>query len=178
MTIDETKAYLQRYREAGQQAARLEREIDRWKAQARRLTVSYGTAPPVTGDSVEAAAAHVDELTRELAAQVEALLALRQEIEASISAVEDARHRELLRRRYIDGQTWEQIAGAMHYSTRWVKRMHCSALQEAGKAEGAGAGACQAAMTRPHDEDQSQYTEEKRATASDTTRKRSSCFRT
>ncbi|MCD8087118.1 MAG: hypothetical protein LUE22_00820 [Oscillospiraceae bacterium] len=140
MTIDETKAYLQRYREAGRQAARLEQEIARWKAQSQRLTASYGTAPPGGGNgrSIEAAVTHVDELTRELSAQVEALLALRREVETAISAVEDARHRELLRCRYIDGQTWEQIAEAMAYDIRWIYKLHRSALQEVGVKLGHG----------------------------------------
>lgn len=72
----------------------------------------------------------IDELIRQLVAQLDELVTLRQEIGAVIDAVPDTRLRELLRLRYIDGLTFDGLAIAMgHYDLRWVYRLHRRALE-------------------------------------------------
>lgn len=57
-------------------------------------------------------------------------MAVLDEIEGKIAGIEDGRQREILRRRYIAGQKWEEIAKEMHLDDRWVLRLHGRALQK------------------------------------------------
>jgi DNA-directed RNA polymerase specialized sigma subunit len=51
---------------------------------------------------------------------------------AMINALSNPIHVRILRKRYIDGKTFEEIAVALHYTYRHVTRLHGSALQEFG----------------------------------------------
>lgn len=63
------------------------------------------------------------------------LLAVKQEIELLIEQVEDNTLQALLRDRYINFLSWEQIAENIHYeSARWVRTtVHNKALNAAEK---------------------------------------------
>lgn len=50
------------------------------------------------------------------------------EIDRSIAAVPDPVLREVLERRYLLYQRWEQIAEEMHRDLRWIYRLHGRAL--------------------------------------------------
>lgn len=50
------------------------------------------------------------------------------EIDRAIAAVPDAVLREVLERRYLFYQRWEQIAEEMHRDLRWIYRLHGRAL--------------------------------------------------
>lgn len=49
---------------------------------------------------------------------------------AMINSLANPIHVRILRKRYIDGKTFEEIAVAFHYTYRHVTRLHGSALQE------------------------------------------------
>ena len=49
---------------------------------------------------------------------------------AMINSLANPIHIRILRKRYIDGKTFEEIAVALHYTYRHVTRLHGSALQE------------------------------------------------
>ena len=49
-------------------------------------------------------------------------------IDKAIHSVEDETLREVLERRYLLYQKWEQIAQEMHRDLRWVYRLHGKAL--------------------------------------------------
>ena len=49
---------------------------------------------------------------------------LRLQIEQAVNALNEPRERELMRRRYIEGQRWEQVAFEMHYSIDHIWRLH------------------------------------------------------
>lgn len=59
------------------------------------------------------------------------LIRLREEAAARIDRVPDARGREILRRRYMERQKWEQIGGALCYDVRYCSRLHNIALASA-----------------------------------------------
>lgn len=52
------------------------------------------------------------------------------EIDKAIHSVENANQREVLERRYLLYQKWEQIADEMHYSLQNVFKLHGMALQK------------------------------------------------
>ena len=133
MTTTIIKAELNQAREA-ERAYRLAR--DKYIAYQQLLiggkSVSYddtGGTHEKNGNSVERAycclydyATDVDKLMREM-------IAARQRAEVLIASVPDAVQREVLTRRYIIGQTWEDIAESMNYSRRQITRLHGYALQ-------------------------------------------------
>jgi hypothetical protein len=50
------------------------------------------------------------------------------EIDRAIHSVEDDTMREVLERRYLLYQKWEQVADEMHKDIRWIYRLHGRAL--------------------------------------------------
>ena len=132
MTNQEKKEILQQYRLAEMEEQRLEHEIERWRSRAEKVTPGYSKAPAGGGDgrSMEHTLERLGELVVELTKQRDKLIRLRREIGAAIDTVPDARLRELLRLRYIEGLSFERIAVSMDYSWRQVIRLHGVALNE------------------------------------------------
>lgn len=58
----------------------------------------------------------------------DALLRFREEAAARIERLPDVRFREILKSRYLEGDTWEWIAGGLCYDVRHVQRLHKRAL--------------------------------------------------
>lgn len=87
-----------------------------------------------SGNSQEAALIRYIEFKDKVAEKCAELLKLQEQIEEIIDAVQEPTLAVLLRRRYIDGLTWEEVAEALGYSVRWtIKRLHPDALREAEK---------------------------------------------
>ena len=64
------------------------------------------------------------EAQEQLRTQCGQCAAVRAEVEAAIARVPGQRDQEILRRRYILGQKWEQIAVEMHYGYQYVCKCH------------------------------------------------------
>lgn len=130
MTSQKKKESLLKYREAIREAERLEDEMHRWRSRAENVTTALKMTPSggPGSRSLEDAVDHIDALAVQLGAAQRRAVDLRRHIEVSIAQVEDGRLRELLRRRYIDGDTWESIAVQMDYSYMHVCRLHGDAL--------------------------------------------------
>lgn len=64
-----------------------------------------------------------ERLQNKIGDRIDKSITLRNEIEDSISSLEPA-ERVLMRLRYIDGKSWEQIALEMHYSYRHTTKLH------------------------------------------------------
>ena len=71
----------------------------------------------------------IDEIQRDIEEKVAVLITLRDEINARINLLTDRDEQLVLRYRYIDNCTWEEIAGFINVSIRTVHRIHGSALQ-------------------------------------------------
>jgi DNA-directed RNA polymerase specialized sigma subunit len=56
-------------------------------------------------------------------------MAIRLEITTAIDELEDWRYRDILKYKYINGFTWEQVANAINYSYAQTTRLHGSALK-------------------------------------------------
>ena len=130
MTNQEKKKWLMQYRAAEREERRLSEELERWHSRAESTTARYGADTGGGGDGrgLEHAAEHIALLAAQLERQQVELVRLRRELGMAIDAVPDARHRELLRLRYIDGRTWEQIAEVMELSYQWICHLHGDAL--------------------------------------------------
>lgn len=71
---------------------------------------------------------HLEELQRQIKANLISLASVREEIRSCITAVEDMQLQAVLTRRYLAYETTEQIAEAMYYDVRTIQRKHKQAL--------------------------------------------------
>ncbi|HJB41109.1 MAG TPA: hypothetical protein H9945_01255 [Candidatus Gemmiger avicola] len=126
MTYAEKIRWLRRYGDARRQQRVLEKEIEALRSDAERVTPLLGALPGGAGEGgrVPRAVEAILEAQEQLRAQCDQCAAVRAEVEAAIARVPGQRDQEILRRRYILGQKWEQIAVEMVIDLRWIYRMH------------------------------------------------------
>ena len=117
------KEYLAQY-------GRLNREIDRLLEEKARVTPTLSQEPKGGGggDRIQLAVEKIAEVEDKINAQIDRLVDLRREIEEKLSALPDGKQKEVLHRRYILGQKWEEIAVQMGLDYRWILRIHGKAL--------------------------------------------------
>lgn len=130
MTSQEKKEFLSRYLEILAEEKDIREEIAYWESKAQKVTASWSAVPSggKGSDKVQTGAIKVAELRESLIDKINQLAAVRIEIERAISTVQDDTQRRLLRRKYINGLTLEQIAVEMHYSYVHTCRIHGYAL--------------------------------------------------
>lgn len=133
MTTTEIKAELNRARIA-ERAYRLAR--DKVNAYEQLLTcgksVRYendGGTHERKGNPVENAYCRLADYDDEADRLFREFIAARERTEELIASVPDSVQREVLTRRYIIGQQWEDIAESMSYSRRRVTQLHGIALK-------------------------------------------------
>lgn len=123
--------YLKRYINLDREIERKLEEVARLRSKLTRVTEVF-TAEPRGGGSIygktEEILAKIVDLEKEIDADVDRLIEVRDSIKSIIEAVEDDRERLLLQYRYLDGRTFEEIAVQMHYSWRQIHRLHSQAL--------------------------------------------------
>ena len=130
MTNQDKKQWLGRYLSLKREIVALDRERERIMSLGTKITPTYSDMPH-GGSGEDKIQSAVDKLTG-IAEQMDSKAAdMRQslvEIEVAIENVPQENLRELLRRRYICGERFEEIAVHMHYNYRWVRRLHENAL--------------------------------------------------
>ena len=133
MTTAEIKAKLMRTRMA-ERDYRLARD----KANAYRQLIACGKAVRYgsdgstherKGNPVENAYCCLADYSAEEERLLQELISVRHRAEKLIASVPDQAQREVLTRRYIIGQRWEDIAVCMNYSLRRIYQLHGYALQ-------------------------------------------------
>lgn len=131
MTYDEKIAWLRRYGDARRQQRVLEKEIEALRSDAERVTPLLGALPGGAGEGgrVPRAVEAILEAQEQLRAQCDQCAAVRAEVEAAIARVPGQRDQEILRRRYVLGQTWEKIAVETFYSYKQVRRRHSRCVE-------------------------------------------------
>lgn len=133
MTSQEKKQYLRRYRDIDDDIAQLLEERAVWMARATKITQS---AEGMSGGggaergAMESAALKIAEISSEIDERIGRAAVMRREIRECISRVGDQRYRRLLRLHYINGYTFEEVADRMHYTWRWVVKLHGRALEQ------------------------------------------------
>lgn len=130
MTSQEKKEFLSRYLEILAEEKDIREEIAYWESKAQKVTSSWSAVPSggKGSDKVQMGAIKIAELRESLIDKINHLAAVRIEIERAIGTVQDDTQRRLLRRKYINGLTLEQIAVEMHYSYVHTCRIHGYAL--------------------------------------------------
>ena len=129
----QAKAYLWRVRDAERELKRLEEEYEQAKSDILHLRAAMEydkdkVSNSRIGDLSDAIVA-LESYTERIAAQWDKLIALREDAKARIGQLEDWRYREVLTRRYLQGQSWEQVAVDMGYDYYHVHKLHRRALR-------------------------------------------------
>ncbi len=72
----------------------------------------------------------ISEYSEHLVKDITKLIYIKHSIITKIDGVENSRDRVLLKLRYIDFKTWEQIAEEMEYSVMQIHRIHKNILKD------------------------------------------------
>ena len=131
--IRQAKEYLWRVRNAARELKRLEEEYEQARNDILHIKgISYDgdrVSGGKIGDLSDAIAA-LEGYAQRLNTKWDELINLRETAKKLIDALNDWRYREVLKRRYLCGQTLERIAVDLCFDYRWVKRLHGRAIVE------------------------------------------------
>jgi RNA polymerase sigma factor (sigma-70 family) len=127
-----TKEELKKYQALKREQAQIEEML--WELQATMTapkTAKIDGEPrgPSSGAGLENIVAKHLELEERYNAKLAEIIALRLAIEQAIDTLEPT-ERQLMRHRYIDGLTWEEVCVKMTYSWRQTHRIHGRALNK------------------------------------------------
>ena len=130
MTYEEKVRWLRRYRDAMRLEEELRQELEAQRARACKTTAALTGMPGGGGDgqALPRAVESIIAAQQELQAQINVCGAVRREVVAALDQVADERDYEILRRRYLLEQRFEQIAVEMCLEYRWVRRRHKKAI--------------------------------------------------
>ena len=124
--------YLSRYITLNRRIDRLLEEKAKWWSLCLKTTPSLSQAPGggESGSPVERPMDKVLEIEAEINREIDELQEVCRGIKTVLGQLEDDTLRLLMEYRYLDGLTFEEIAVKMHYSWRWVIKLHGKALAE------------------------------------------------
>ena len=124
--------YLSRYIALNRRVDRLLEEKAKWWSLCLKVTPSLSPAPGggESGSPVERPMDKVLEIEEEINKEIDELQEVCRGIKTVLGQLEDGTLRLLMEYRYLDGLTFEEIAVKMHYSWRWVIKLHGKALAE------------------------------------------------
>lgn len=131
MTYEEKKAWLGRYREAEKKYNRLSERLAEAQTATRRITQNISAIPGGGGDGQNLARAveREEEAERKAYAQRAVCDKLFAEIDPVLRQLDDNRNYSILRRYYLDLQTWERIADETNYSVRRIYAIRKSCVE-------------------------------------------------
>ena len=126
------KEYLRRIRDAESDLRSAEMDYQRARDDVMNLKAIEYDKDKVSnshiGDLSDAIAA-LEKYAERVNAKWDELIAMREEAKERIGEITEGRYREVLHRRYLQGESWEYIAVGMGYSFRQVTRLHGGALR-------------------------------------------------
>lgn len=125
------KKDLQQYLWLRRVIKQLEDRREELETEATRMTVRYSDQPkgaPYDKDRMADLVVEMVELDEKIQAKLAESYELARKIEETIESLPE-REQYLMRARYIEGKSWEQIAVDMHYSWQHVHKIHAHALR-------------------------------------------------
>ncbi len=132
----DAKQYLQRVRLYDSRInAKLE-ELQHAREMALRITPTLkrdAAAGNGAQDKLAEAVAKIIDLETEINKDIDRYIAAKQEIGAVIDRLSDPDQFRVMHKRYVQHETWEQIACETGFSYRWVCTLHGRALREIEK---------------------------------------------
>ena len=131
------KEYLRQIAVLDAKIKRRQTEIEELKTAATHITTTLDENKVWTaGGSIDKIADIVTRwvvMEQNVAEMLDQLMTLRHKIIGEIHQLTDDRYIRILEMRYVDRETFEQIAVNMQYDIRWIYRLHRYALQEFAK---------------------------------------------
>lgn len=94
---------------------------------------SDGIRTAVISDRTGESAAKIADMKQEIDSDILKLVDILEEVESIINQLENGTYRRLLCLRYIEGLSWEKVAGGIHHDVRWTYKLHGRALQQVEK---------------------------------------------
>lgn len=124
--------YLNQYKYLDKEIDRKIKELESWKSRIFNVTGTLSDMPknPNRSNIIEKGIAVIDEIENSINQDIDDLVNLKKEIENKINTVNDLKLRELLKSRYLDCKSWEEIAFRNNITWRHVYRLHEQALDE------------------------------------------------
>lgn len=124
--------YLNQYRYLNKEIDRKIESLENWKNKILNVTSTLSDMPKSNkrSDVISDGIAIISEIEDTINKEIDNLINLKKEIENKIDQVEDPKLRELLKCRYLDCKSWEEIAYLNGYSWRWVYTLHERALDQ------------------------------------------------
>ena len=127
------KEYLRRIRDAESDLRSAEMDYQRARDGVMNLKAIEYDKDKVSnshiGDLSDAIAA-LEKYAARVSEQWDWLIVMREEAKAQIEQIADGRYREVLHRRYLQGESWEYIAVGMGYAYHHIHKLHGQALNE------------------------------------------------
>ena len=131
MTSQEKKQYLSQYLYICDEIEDLLHDLEEWYTIAGKVTASYsGTPGGGSSDKLNSVVAKILEIKDSCAERLERMEGLKHSIEKAVASVDEIELKRILRRRYIRGWNFQQIADSLNYSYRQVTRLHGIALRK------------------------------------------------
>ncbi len=130
MTNKDKIEYLKRYNVCLKEVDRLQEEKERLKSIRDKITPSYSDMPKGGGTDKTDIAASIIDLDMEIEYQMEKWIKYGEEIKQAIETVEDIGLKLLIKYRYINNMTFEQIAVTTDKSWKQTHRNHQKALEQ------------------------------------------------
>ena len=129
---EKKKQYLKRFLQMERQIEQKVDELTRLRSLAEKITPSLQAEPCAGsrdgGCPLERAMEQIIEMERQIDRDIDSMAIIRQEVHQTIAAVGCTVYRDVLRLRYINGMTYEQISSRTNYSLVHIYRLHNSAL--------------------------------------------------
>lgn len=118
--------WLYRYLDACRLERLYEEEVRELRADACRVTANLSGMPggASDGQALPRAVERIDAARVRVEEQLSVCSAVRREVAAVLKTIPAAADYELMRRRYLLGQTWREVGRAMGYCSRQVRRKH------------------------------------------------------
>ena len=124
--------YLNRYKYLNKEIDRKIESLENWKNKILNVTSTLSDMPKSNkrSDVISDGIAIISEIEDTINKKIDNLINLKKEIENKIDQVDDPKLRELLKCRYLDCKSWEEIAYKNNITWRHVYRLHEKALDE------------------------------------------------
>ena len=126
MTNREKTEWLSRYRREAARQQMLCREVEALRAEAERVARTLGTR---NSPGLRQVRTQLQAACKQLDAQAARCLTLRRQLVWAVSRLDDERQREVLLRRFLQGQTVQQAADEMGVVVRRVEQMQTAAVR-------------------------------------------------
>lgn len=124
--------YLSQYKYLNRDIDRKIKQLEDWRNKIFNVTGTISDMPksPNRANIIEDGVIAIDEIESSINKDIDELVNLKSKIENKIESVDDLKLREVLKCRYLDFKTWEEIAYRNECSWRWIYSLHEKALDE------------------------------------------------